>query len=95
MPAANGYEPDTALRDYENVPATENINDYFEREVLPYAPDAWIAEGETKIGCEISFTRYFYRPERLREADEITADLKAASDETARLRRLIMEEGKA
>ena len=90
--AADGYEPDTALRDYENVPATENINEYFKREVLPYAPDAWIAEGETKIGCEISFTRYFYRPERLREADEITADLKAASEETARLRGLIMED---
>ena len=96
-----GYEADPALRDFESVPArrlsegeaaADIIGRYFEREVAPFAPDAWVDYSATKIGCEISFTRYFYRPERLRPADEITADLVAASQETERLRRLVMED---
>lgn len=51
---------DTDLRDTENVPLSENIEEYFKREVLPYAPDAWIDEKKTKVGYEIPFTRYFY-----------------------------------
>lgn len=94
-----GFEADPALRDFENVPAlrlsegeaaSDIIGRYFGREVLPYAPDAWVDYGATKIGCEISFTRYFYRPERLRESDEIMADLAAAAEESERLRRLVM-----
>lgn len=88
-----GYEPDPDLRDYENVPAADDIDRYFEREVLPYAPDAWIERSATKIGCEISFARYFYRPARLRTAEEILADLSAAQEEAARLRSQIMEGG--
>ena len=52
--------PDTALRDTENVPLTEDIDEYFQREVLPYAPDAWIDKKKTKTGYEIPMTRYFY-----------------------------------
>ena len=54
-------QPDTSLRDTENVPLTENIQDYFKREVLPFAPDAWIDEKKSKVGYEIPFTRYFYK----------------------------------
>ena len=54
-------EPDPSLRDSENVPLTEDIQQYFEREVIPYIPDAWIDHDKTKIGYEIPFTRHFYR----------------------------------
>ncbi|MEI7716121.1 MAG: class I SAM-dependent DNA methyltransferase, partial [Mycobacterium sp.] len=54
-------EPDTTLRDTENVPLTEDIRDYFTREVLPHVPDAWIDDTKTKVGYEIPFTRHFYR----------------------------------
>ena len=51
---------DASQRDTENVPLTEDINTYFEREVLPYAPDAWVDTKKTKVGYEIPMTRYFY-----------------------------------
>lgn len=54
-------QPDSSLRDTENVPLTEEIDTYFEREVLPFAPDAWIDKNKTKVGYEIPFTRYFYK----------------------------------
>ena len=59
------YEPDSELRDTEQVPLLEagGIEAFFRREVLPYVPDAWIDEEATKIGYEISFTRYFYKPQ--------------------------------
>lgn len=71
------YEPDTDLRDYEQVPLLEKggIEDFFHREVLPHVPDAWIDESATKIGYEISFTRYFYKPKPLRTLDEIKTDI--------------------
>lgn len=69
------YEPDPDLRDTENVPLTEDIAAYFEREVRPHLPDAWIDHSKTTIGYEISFTRYFYKHEPLRSLEEITADL--------------------
>jgi type I restriction enzyme M protein len=53
--------PDTSKRDTENVPLTDNIKNYFEREVLPYNPDAWVDESKTVIGYEIPFTRHFYK----------------------------------
>lgn len=56
----NKVVADAALRDYENVPLCEDIQEYFKREVLPYAPDAWIDSKKTKIGYEIPMTRYFY-----------------------------------
>ena len=68
-------QPDAALRDTENVPLTENIQAYFEREVLPFAPDAWIDENKTKVGYEIPFTRYFYKYEAPRPSAEIMAEI--------------------
>ena len=54
-------EPDSELRDYENVPLKEDIHEYFEREVRPYLPDAWVDEEKTKVGYEIPLTRHFYK----------------------------------
>ena len=54
-------QPDTSLRDTENVPLKEDIKEYFEREVRPFAPDAWVDEKKSKVGYEIPFTRYFYK----------------------------------
>ncbi len=68
-------QADTTLRDTENVPLTEDIREYFEREVLPFAPDAWIDEGKTKVGYEIPFTRYFYKYEAPRPSSEIMKEI--------------------
>lgn len=77
------YEPDPELRDYENVPLKENIEDYMAREVLPHVPDAWVDESKTKIGYEINFNRYFYKFTPPRPLDEIEADLKSIEKEIA------------
>lgn len=69
-------EPDTDLRDTENVPLKEDIHDYFKREVKPHVPDAWIDESKTKIGYEIPFTRYFYTYTKLRSSAEIKVEIK-------------------
>lgn len=69
-------EADPALRDTENVPLTEDIGDYFAREVLPHVPDAWIDDTKTKIGYEIPFTRHFYRYTPPRPLEEIQKDLR-------------------
>ena len=78
------YEPDTALRDSEQVPLQEEggIEAFLRREVLPYAPDAWYDPDKVKIGYEISFTRYFYQPQPLRSLEEIRADILAVERET-------------
>ena len=78
------YEPDPELRDTEQVPLLEEggVDAFIRREVLPYAPDAWVDESATKIGYEISFTRYFYKPQPLRTLEEIRADIKALEQET-------------
>ncbi|MBI4738773.1 N-6 DNA methylase, partial [Candidatus Woesearchaeota archaeon] len=78
------YEPDTELRDTEQVPLLEDggIEAFFKREVLPYVPDAWIDKSKTKVGYEISFTRHFYKPQDLRTLDEITADIRAIEIES-------------
>lgn len=69
-------EPDPDLRDTENVPLKENIHGYFDCEVLPYVPDAWIDEEKTKIGYEIPFTRHFYKYQELRPSSEIKAEIQ-------------------
>jgi type I restriction enzyme M protein len=69
-------EPDTSLRDNENVPLAEDVPAYFKREVLPHAPDAWIDEDKTKVGYEILFNRHFYVLEPPRSLTEIDADVK-------------------
>jgi len=72
-------EPDADLRDTENVPLGEDINAYFDREVKPHAPDAWIDHSKTKVGYEIPFTRHFYKYVPPRSLDEIDAELDAVT----------------
>lgn len=83
-PCVAEYEPDSELRDTEQVPLLEEggIDAFVKREVLPHVPDAWVAEDATKIGYEISFTRYFYKPQPLRTLEEIRADIEAIERET-------------
>ncbi|MEE9095385.1 type I restriction-modification system subunit M [Pseudarthrobacter phenanthrenivorans] len=78
-------EADTDLRDTENVPLGEDIKAYFEREVLPHIPDAWIDESKTKVGYEIPFTRHFYKYVAPRSLDEIDADLNQLISEITTL----------
>lgn len=82
-PAVVEYEPDPDLRDTEQVPLLEDggIEAFIRREVLPYAPGAWIKEDATKIGYEVSFTRHFYKPQPLRTVEEISADVLAVEKE--------------
>jgi type I restriction enzyme M protein len=77
------YEPDSDLRDTEQVPLLESggIEAFIRREVLPYTPDAWINQEATKVGYEISFTRHFYKPQPLRTLEEISADILAVEKE--------------
>jgi type I restriction enzyme M protein len=72
-------QPDSALRDTENVPLGEDIQAYFEREVLPHAPDAWIDHDKSKVGYEIPFNRHFYVFEPPRELHAIDAELKTVA----------------
>ena len=81
--AKGNPEPDPELRDYENVPLKEDINEYMKREILPYVPDAWVDESKTKIGYEINFNRHFYKYIPPRPLDEIEADLKTIEKEIA------------
>ncbi len=71
------YEPDSELRDYEQIPLLEEggIEAFIRREVLPYTPDAWLVESDTKIGYEVSFTRHFYQPPQLRTLAQISKDI--------------------
>jgi len=77
------YEPDADLRDTEQVPLLENggIEAFIQREVLPHAADAWVDEGSIKVGYEVSFTRYFYKPQPLRSLADIRADIVALENE--------------
>lgn len=77
------YEPDTELRDTEQIPLLEEggIEAFIKREVLPHAADAWVDESSIKIGYEISFTRYFYKPQPLRSLTEIRADIVSLENE--------------
>lgn len=69
--------PDTSLRDTENVPLVQDIDAYFAREVLPYAPDAWIDHSKTKVGYEIPMTRYFYEYQAPEAVEDIVARITA------------------
>ncbi|WP_395789989.1 N-6 DNA methylase [Aquimonas sp.] len=82
-PAIVEHEPDSDLRDTEQVPLLEDggIEAFIRREVLPYTADAWIKDDATKIGYEISFTRHFYKPQPLRTLEEISADILAIEKE--------------
>ena len=83
-PAVVEYEPDSDLRDTEQVPLLEEggIEAFLRREALPYAPDAWYVPSSVKVGYEISFTRHFYKPQPLRPLEEIRADILALEQET-------------
>ena len=70
-------KPDSKLRDHERVPLTENIDDYYQREVKPHVPDSWIDRQKDKVGYEINFNRYFYQYTPLRSLKEITDELLA------------------
>ena len=83
-PAVVEYEPDTDLRDTEQIPLQEEggIEAFPEREVLPHAADAWYKADNVKIGYEVSFTRYFYKPQPMRSLEDIRADILALEQET-------------
>jgi len=79
------YVSDPALKDYENIPLKEDIATFFEREVLPFAADAWWNKEESKVGYEINFNKYFYKYTPPRSKAEIAADLFAIEEETENL----------
>ena len=84
---------DVSLRDTENVPLTQDIDRYFEREVLPYAEDAWIDKKKTKVGYEIPMTRYFYEYQAPEKVEDIVARIHVLeADISASLERLFAEE---
>jgi type I restriction enzyme M protein len=76
---------DSERRDTENVPLSESVDDYFKREVLPHAPDAWIDHEKTKVGYDIPFNRHFYVFKPPRSLAEIDADLKAVGSEILKM----------
>ncbi len=94
-------KPDTSLRDYENIPflreddngqlVPQTIEEYFEREVLPHVPDAWIDEKKTKTGYEINFTKYFYEFKPLRSLVEIRADILALEESSLDLEKRVLQ----
>jgi type I restriction-modification system methyltransferase subunit len=86
--------PDTSLRDTENVPLVQDIDAYFAREVLPYAPDAWIDHSKTKVGYEIPMTRYFYEYQAPEAVEDIVARITALEqDISTGLAELFHKEG--
>jgi len=94
-------KPDTSLRDYENIPflkkdadgnlVPQSIEAYFEKEVLPHLPDAWIDHSKTKIGYEINFTKYFYEYKPLRTLDEIKKDILALENKTLEMEKSVLD----
>ncbi|MCY3536830.1 MAG: N-6 DNA methylase, partial [Cyanobacteria bacterium MAG IRC3_bin_20] len=90
------YEPDGELRDTEQIPLQEEggIEGFLQREVLPYAPDAWLTPDSVKIGYEISFNRYFYKPQPMRTLEEIQADIVQVEQETEGLMHDILNMGR-
>jgi type I restriction enzyme M protein len=84
-------KPDPKLRDYERIPLEEDIEAYFEREVRPHVPDAWMDRSADRVGYEINFTRYFYRYEALRPVEEIIEEIRALDAETEGLLKQVLE----
>ena len=82
MKKGSGSKADLALRDYEKIPLKDDIDAYFEREVKPHVPDAWMDRSKDKVGYEISFTKYFYEYQPLRSLAEIKADILKLEAET-------------
>ena len=90
------YEPDAELRDTEQIPLQSEggIEGFLQREVLPYAPDAWFVPDSVKVGYEISFNRYFYKPAPMRSLEDIRADIVAVEREAEDLVRDIVGAGR-
>ena len=86
-----GYEPDADLRDFENVPLKDDIDAYFQREVHPHVPDAWMDRAKDKSGYEINFNRHFYKYTPPRPLEVIDAELEQAEQEIMRLLREVTE----
>lgn len=92
---------DSSLRDYENIPflktdengnlVPQTIEEYFEREVKPHLPNAWIDEAKTKVGYEINFTKYFYEFKPLRPLDKIKADILALEEKTLETEKTVLD----
>jgi type I restriction enzyme M protein len=74
-------KPDPSLRDYERIPLSENIDEYYDREVKPHLQDAWMDRSKDKIGYEMNFTKYFYKFIPLRNLEDISQDIKSLDDE--------------
>lgn len=87
----NRIQADANLRDYENVPLKEDVDEYFQREVLPHVSDAWIDESKNKIGYEINFTKYFYQYKPLRSLSEIRDEILALEKETDGMIRSVIQ----
>ena len=87
------YEPESDLRDYENIPLKEDIHRYFLNEVRPHVPDAWMDTGKTRIGYEISFNKYFYKHKPLRSLEEVTSDILKLEEETEGLLKKLVSFG--
>ena len=84
-------KPDSKLRDSERVPLSEDIKEYFTREVEPHLPNSWIDFDKSKVGFEINFTKYFYKYKPLRSTDDISKDLLELKKESENLLKLIMD----
>ncbi len=82
---------DGKLRDIENIPLKDSIDDFFETEVLPFVPNAWYNAKETKVGYEVNFAKYFYQYQAPRKLTEITKDILAIEQETENLLKEIIE----
>lgn len=91
MDKKGNIKPDAKKRDYERIPLNDDIEDYFEREVKPHLPDAWMALDKNKVGYEINFTKYFYQYKPLRTIKNICADLLKLDKETEGLMKEILE----
>ena len=83
-------KPDSKKRDYERVPLTEGVDDYYEREVKPHLPDSWIDINTNKVGYEINLNKYFYKYKPLRSIEEISQDLLKLDKETEGLMKEIL-----
>ena len=79
--ADSGFMEDGNLNDTENIPVKQDVDEYFEREVLPFTPDAWMDRTKDQIGCEFPFTKLFYVYRPMRDLDAILADIKKLDED--------------
>ena len=84
-------KPNPALRDYERIPLTEEIDDYYQREVKPHLPDSWLDRKKDKVGYEIKFNQYFYQSKSLLSLQEITQEIVSLKKKTDKLMHEVLE----